>query len=244
MKDEKLSRAQFVIGHWSLVIGHFPNLSLRSPRLCGEASWLRLWSARVFPWFCLTVATAYSLMLGACATLQVPSGTPSFPSEKYMNASREGVVVRAYAMEHYEDYWQLFEEDLPKTGLGALWVRIDNTREGAISLKNTRWTLRKGGRSFAPLDAKDVLRRFYSGQGIRMYGVAAHEKTRKELERLILKGGTIPHTSFLEGFFFFKTDPRNYRWSTGATLSGRDIQLETGKEIEIELPISNANPGC
>src|SRR6266498_3107033 len=173
MKDEKFSRVQFVICHClSFVIGHdFLNLSLRSPRLCGEASWLRLGCSVVSPcrgglsvWFCLTAATAYSLMLGACATLQVPSGTPSFPSEKYTNASREGVVVRAYAVEHYEDYWQLFEEDLPKTGLGALWVRIDNTREGAISLKNTRWTLRKGGRSFAPLDAKDVLRRFYSGQ--------------------------------------------------------------------------------
>src|SRR5437867_4046611 len=185
----------FLACNFSFFIGYFPNLSLRFPRLCGEASWLRLWRARVFPcrrglyvWFCLTAATAYSLMLGACATLQVPSRTPSFPSEKYVNTSREGVVVRAYAVEHYEDYWQLFEEDLPKIGLGALWVRIDNTREGAISLKDARWTLRKGARSFVSLDAKDVLKRFYSGQGIRMYGVAAHEKARKGLERLILKG--------------------------------------------------------
>jgi len=183
-------------------------------------------------------------MLGACATLQVPSRTPSFPSEKYVNTSREGVVVRAYAIEHYEDYWQLFEEDLPKIGLGALWVRIDNTREGAISLKDARWTLRKGGRFFASLDAKDVLKRFYSGQGIRMYSVAAHEKARKGLDGLVLKAGTIPPSGFLEGFLFFKTDPGNRRWSTGAILSGRDIQLETRKEIEIELPISNANPGC
>jgi len=141
-------------------------------------------------------------------------------------------------------HWQLFEEDLPKIGLGALWVRIDNTREGAISVKDARWTLRKGGRFFASLGAKDVLKRFYSGQGIRMYSVAAHEKARKGLDGLVLKAGTIPPSGFLEGFLFFKTDPGNRRWSTGAILSGRDIQLETRKEIEIELPISNANPGC
>jgi hypothetical protein len=205
----------FFIGHWSFVIS-FAALS----GVC-------------------------SLMLGACATLQVPSKAPSFPFERYLNASREGVVVRAYPIEHYEDYWELFEEDLPKIGLGVLWVRIDNTRAGAISLKDARWTLRKGERTFSSLDAKDVLKQFYSGQGIRMYSVAAHEKARKGLEGFILKGRTIPPSGFLEGFLFFKTDPPgNSRWSTGATLSGRDIQLEARKEIEIELPISNANPGC
>jgi hypothetical protein len=183
-------------------------------------------------------------MLGACATLQVPPRAPSFPFEKYLNTSREGVVVRAYPIEQYEDYWQLFEEDLPRIGLGVLWVRIDNTRGSAISLNDARWTLRKGGRSFASLHAKDVLKQFYRGNGIRMYSVAAHEKARKGLERLILKGGTISPASFLEGFLFFKTDPGNPRWSTGAILSGRDIQVETRKEIEIELPISDANPGC
>src|SRR5438034_8563502 len=65
-------------------------------------------------WLCFTAASACSLMLGACATLQVPSKAPSFPFEKCLNASREGVVVRAYPIEHYEDYWQVFEEDLPK----------------------------------------------------------------------------------------------------------------------------------
>jgi len=195
-------------------------------------------------WLCFTAASACSLMLGACATLQVPSKAPSFPFEKCLNTSREGVVVRAYPIEHYEDYWQVFEEDLPKIGLGALWVRIDNSRPGAIELKDARWTLRKGERSFTSLDAKDVLKQFYSGQGIRMYSVAVHEKARKGLERLILKDGTIPPSGFLEGFLFFKTDPGNRRWSTGAILSGKDIQLETRKEIEIELAISDANPGC
>ena len=188
--------------------------------------------------------TACCLMLGGCATLQVPAKAPSFPSEKYLNTSRAGVVVRAYPIEHSEDYWQLFDEDLPRIGLGALWVRIDNRRDGAINVKEARWTLTKGGRSFTSLNAKDVLKQFYRGQGIRMYSVAAHERARKGLDRLILKGGTIPPSGFVEGLLFFKTDPGTSRWSTGAKLSARDIQLETRKEIEIELPISDANPGC
>src|SRR5438034_11704580 len=142
-----------------------------------------------FSFFYIATATPhiYTLSLHDALpiSLQVPSKAPSFPFERCLNASREGVVVRAYPIEHYEDYWQVFEEDLPKIGLGALWVRIDNSRPGAIDLKDARWTLRKGERSFTSLDAKDVLKQFYSGQGIRMYSVAVHEKARKGLERLI-----------------------------------------------------------
>ena len=190
----------------------------------------------------LAWCVAAALVLGACSSLKVPATFPRFPSERLLRTQSEGVNLEAYPLEGHETYWEVFDEDLPRAGIAAVWVKFVSAREDALDLKGLQIKLRAGARDLSPLAAHEVLEQYYRGRGIRAYGVLAHEKSRQEIGALILKPRTLAPNGSVEGFLFFKIDPdRSKTWTRGTSLVVEKIRLSNGKQIQIVRPLSDAN---
>src|SRR5262245_57714412 len=142
---------------------------MAAPRIKGVVRWRR-WA----------VAWPVWILLASCTTLKVPVRLPKV-SGPTLQASREGVLVGAHPIEGRENYWELFDDDLPQIGIAALWVRIENSRAEAIDLADLNWTLEARGESFSNLSTDQVLDRYYDRRGIRFYSVNSDRKAREDL---------------------------------------------------------------
>ena len=185
---------------------------------------------------------AAALLFGACSSLKVPATMPRFSPERLLRTQSEGVILEAYPLEGHEAYWEVFDEDLPRAGIAAVWVKFGRARADALDLKGLQIKLRAGSRELSPLAAHEVLGQYYRGRGIRAYGVLAHEKSRQDLGAVIFKPRTLAPNGSIEGFLFFKIDPeRSKNWTRGTSLVVEKIRLPKGKKIQIVLPLSDAN---
>jgi hypothetical protein len=183
-----------------------------------------------------------ALLFGACTSLKVPAAIPRFSAELLLRTQSEDVTVEAFALEGHEAYWEVFDEDLPRAGIAAVWLKVTTARQDALDLKGLQIKLRAGGRDLSHLEAHEVLRQYYRGRGIRAYGVLAHKKSRQELGAVMFKPRTLASNGSIEGFLFFKIDPdRSKDWTHGTSLVVDKIHLPNGKKIQFVLPLSDAN---
>src|SRR5213593_1992529 len=157
-----------------------------------------------------------SFLFAGCSSLKVPIAVPSFPPGHVFLAESDGIRIEAHPLEGHEAYWELFDEDLPRAGIAAVRVRISSAHGESLDLKGLRWKLRAAQASVSPLSAREVLRQYYRGRGIRTYSVRAHERSRQDLRSLMLKPPILAPGGSVEGFLFFKVDPgRTRNWTSG-----------------------------
>jgi hypothetical protein len=160
-----------------------------------------------------------------------------------LQANREGVIIGAHPIEGRENYWDLFDDELPQIGIAALWVRIENSRSEPVDLSDLSWTLEARGESFSNLSTDQVLDRYYDRRGIRFYSVNSDRKAREDLEKVMLKTGRLLPAAISQGFVFLDIDPAaGNEWSHGAKLFVRGIRLENRQKLEFELSPVDAHP--
>ena len=196
----------------------------------------------VVRWRQLAAAWPLWIFLASCTTLKVPLRFPEV-SGPTLQASREGVTLGAHLIEGRENYWELFDDELPQIGIAALWVRIENSRTEPIDLSDLTWELEARGESFSDLSTDQVLDRFYDRRGIRFYSVHSDRKTREDLEKVMLKTGRLLPAAISQGFVFLDVNPSaGHGWSHGAKLFARGIRLENRQKIEFEFSPIDAHP--
>jgi len=178
----------------------------------------------------------------ACSSLRVPASPPGFRPGEFVGARKGNIVLEVRPIVDLEEYWELFEEDLPKAGILAVWVRMRNEGEARIRLDRTTWSLRFGGNRYSQLDAPGVLSQYYKGTRTRMYGLAAHQRARIRLESLMFGAAALDPGQSAEGFVFLKVKagPTPVPWSTG-TFSARGIRLAGGDKLDLEVPLNHGH---
>jgi hypothetical protein len=163
--------------------------------------------------------------------------------DHFARLTRDGVTVEAHPLKTAEEYWEAFEEDLPETGITAIWVVVRNARQDVLSLQKCEWRLRSGAGEFAPLRAEAVLKQYYKSKRIRAVTVAADRRARTNLETAMLGPGRVGPGQMIQGFVFFRTEPApSAEWTGGARLVLRGLPGANGKPADIELPLAYANP--
>ena len=97
-----------------------------------------------------------SFLANSCSSLQLPLEPPNFAAQELLHAGDAGVNLRVKPIEGIQSYWQLFNENLPEAGIGAIWVVLSNTQTEAIDLSKARWTLTFGHRDYARASASEI----------------------------------------------------------------------------------------
>jgi hypothetical protein len=186
------------------------------------------------------------LLLAAlsCATLRVPDSAPSFKTEQFARTEKSGLILEAHAVAALEEYWELFEDNLPDIGIAALWIRIRNDRAGPVSPRIGRWRLVSPGGKYRPLGADELFDRYYDLRGIRAFSVHADQQARERLQPLLFDGGSpLRPSETRSGFVFFRTPPaRSAAWVKDARLVLRGLRLADRESVTLELPLNYASP--
>jgi hypothetical protein len=179
----------------------------------------------------------------SCASLHVPSSAPQFESSAWVSSESEGVELRAVPLEGKESYWELFDENLPALGIVALWVEFRNHRQTQVTLTDAPWRLQIPAGKTGSLDAAQVMKRYHSRTGSRMYSISAEAEARGKLERLLFMPGVLAPGRARTGFLFFAVDPKQeVRWNEAATLIGPPVRCAGYRTVTIELALDYATP--
>lgn len=191
----------------------------------------------------ISVLALGAMVVTSCATLQAPASPPSFPQQELLRQNREGIDIAVKPVVGEDEYLQLFDENLPQSGIVALWVTVHNTRAAPIELHPTSWCLRVAGQSFPAMSISELFKRFYEANHVRMYSLETDRTARLNMDRLALQQGQIPPSVKREGFTFFRIDPSLISsWNSRASLWARDIRLNPHAVIALEIALSHARP--
>jgi hypothetical protein len=179
----------------------------------------------------------------ACTSLRVPTQPPSFKAEQFSRMERLGVTLEARPLRGTDEYWDLFDENLPEFGVVGLWIAVRNGQGSPLNLAKSKWILRTGAREYRAIDADEVVKRYYRRRGIRAVTVHADRRARSGLETLMLGPGRIPVSGMREGFVFFRVEPSPQAdWMKGSSLIVRKIRNAEGQSIDFDLPLAYATP--
>lgn len=190
-----------------------------------------------------TLGAAGLVLCVSCASLRVPSSIPEFEPSAWVSVEREGLHLRAVPLEGRDRYWEIFDENLPSLGIVALWVEIRNGRQTPVILADDRWRLRTPAGKSGSLDAGQVMERYYSQAGTRIYSTAAAADAQAKLDHLRLAPGDVAAGRSIAGFLFFAVDPsEEAQWSRNATLIAPPIRCAGCRAATIELPLAYATP--
>ena len=165
----------------------------------------------VLRWRQFLAAWPLCIFLASCTTLKVPVRMPKVSGPTFQ-ASRDGVTLGAHPIEGRENYWDLFDDELPKIGIAAVWVRIENSRAEPIDLSDLTWTLEAGTERFSALSIDQVLERFYDRRDVRFYSLNSDRKAREDLEKVMLKSGPLAPSAVSQGFVFLDVDYSSAAW--------------------------------
>jgi hypothetical protein len=179
----------------------------------------------------------------SCAGLRLPSAAPEFDPASWPASERNGLTVRALPIEGREQYWDLFDENLPSLGIAAVWIEVRNNGPTSVDLGLSRWKLNVHGQGLSALAASQFLDAYYRGRRVRMYSSAADVRARADLARVMLSAGGLRPGGREEGFLFFRIGPDSESdWSRAATLTASAVRLDSRTAILIELPLAHAAP--
>jgi hypothetical protein len=182
--------------------------------------------------------------LSSCATLQLqrPLEAPVFPAQEYIHKNWNGVDIGVRPLVKEDEYLRLFDDDLPKIGVVALYVEVMNEGRTNLAVDPGSWFIRVGGRRFPALSVTKLFERYYSAHHIRMYSAATDSAARMELDQSVLKKGSIGPAGILAGFVFFRMDPgMAAAWDRDATLVARGL-LADHRSATMEIALTHANP--
>jgi len=189
------------------------------------------------------VVAVAAMTLVSCATLQMPREIPEVAPQELRRAAVDGIEVDVKAIESEDEYWQLFEEYLPRIGMVAVWAEVRNSGDAPIRLNRSAWSLQIGGRTSAAMSADQVFERYYEGLQVRMYSVEADRKARLRMEHTAWQPGRLAPASRQTGYLFFRIDPEMAPgWARQAILQLRNIRLGSGAKTTLKIVLAHANP--
>jgi hypothetical protein len=187
------------------------------------------------------LALAACGFLYACSSLHVQPKRPLFRSQDLVRTSRDDIEFGWKAIVGEDEYLDLFDENLPESGLVAIWIQIRNGRAQEIDPNPHAWSLRIGNEKFPALSIAEVFKRYYSGSKIRMVTVNADRTARAEMEQLAFPRGRIPAGTAREGLLFFRIKSAfAAEWAGAATLCASEIQLAPHSRTRIEIVLFHA----
>ena len=187
--------------------------------------------------------TAGALMLFSCASLQMPLQAPDVAPRELRHEAIDGIEVGVKAIESEDEYWQLFEEYLPRIGMVAVWVEVHNSGTAPIRLRRSDWSLQTGDRKSAAMSSDQVFERYYDGFQVRMYSVQADRKARLRMERAAWQPGALAPASRRTGYLFFRIDSETASgWTRQATLLLRNLRLGPGAKTTLKIVLAHATP--
>lgn len=191
----------------------------------------------------LRICLSVGLLSAGCSSLRVPLTPPQFVPSEGGELTRDGIDLRATAIQGRELNWEIFDENLPALGVAPVWVEVKNNRSLPVALQRSQWRLRIDDRNFKTMSSREVMDSYYAGRRIRMYSTRAEAKAQTDLERLMFTPGTIAPVLKSEGFLFFRIDPRlSPGWAQSAVLISHGVRLDRHTTIDFELPLKYANP--
>jgi hypothetical protein len=192
---------------------------------------------------CLTALLCIAVSTVSCSSLQVPVSFPGYETSRLSFSISEGIRIGVRPVISREEYQQLFDDYLPEIGLVAVWLEVKNNRPSTITMPRLKWKLQRGGTSLKQVDASSVLRCYYRRRKIRMYTINTDLRAKRNLESVMIAAGSISASGEKSGFaFFMQAQPISRDWMRHAVLVNRDIDLDDGRRVEIQLPLTYASP--
>ncbi len=146
----------------------------------------------------------------------------------------------------WEEYWALFDDNLPEIGLLAVWVELRNTRPQEIDLSGVKWELQRGPESFHAADLGQVFKQYYKRHDVRLYSLNADNDARQAMSLWLLHTSRLRPEESQKGFLFFRLN--SYQppdWNRGTVLFARGFPGDAGERRarrNLELPLFHANP--
>jgi hypothetical protein len=190
----------------------------------------------------LVLLAALGALLSSCASLNAPVHAPAFPQNEMSRTSREGIEIGVWPIVAEDEYWRLFDENLPSMGIVALWVEIRNTRAAEIGLDLNGCMLRVGGRGYAALGIGQVFEHYYNSYHVRMYAMESDRTARLKMERVAFQPGRMPPAAKREGLLFFRVDPSQASgWGTQASLLRLNIRLSVRAKTTLEIVLTHVH---
>lgn len=190
-----------------------------------------------------TALAALLLLCQGCATLRVPVKVPVVAPAEMLRTDRSGLTLEVKPIQGVNEYWDLFNDNLPEIGIAAAWVKLSNSGSETLDLSESRWTLKIGERTLARMQTSKVLKEYYKRRHIRMYLVSADAKAQKELDNISFHQGRLRPSGESEGLVFFHIDPSSApQWARNATLRISGIRPPAGKRFDLRLSLAYATP--
>ena len=184
----------------------------------------------------ILVALAWSL--SACSTLRVPATRPDFNVNEFVHTEAGGIVLRAKAIVDKETYSHLFDDDLPRLGIIASWVSLENQSREEATVDPGKWHLQIAGSRHPAMSPDDVVDLYYQERHIRIYTETADERARERLDKLSLERRQLAPGASAQGFVFFRIGaPPPPSWNLDATLMATGIKLGGGRKLDMQLPL-------
>jgi hypothetical protein len=167
---------------------------------------------RAARWLAVSIIMGASIASVACSgslfKVKPAANLPPLPSSA-KSADAGGVAVRVAPLLTDEESQQLFEANLPLSGV--LPVRIELSYETGgipLELKRTRFRLRDGeGREWKILAAKQAISRILKANGVTLYNPNSRKQFEKEFTAyaIDLKTPLPASERRRQGFLFFQT---------------------------------------
>jgi hypothetical protein len=172
----------------------------------------------------------------------VPVSAPEFTGQELVHGARDGIGIGVKPIVSEDEYLGLFDSNLPKLGIVAVWTKLVNGQTSDIDVNTLAWSLKMGAREFPALRIDEVLKRYYAGTGSRMVSVNADAAAHGNLERIIFAPGRVLAGSERKGFVFFRIDPALAKdWPRAGIVRCRNIRVSTGARITVEIALSDAH---
>lgn len=196
-----------------------------------------------FPCGRSAASMAILLVMCSCATLNVPAVPPQFNPKEMLCINAPGVELSVKAIEGRDNYWSLFDDDLPQAGIGAIWVSVKNVSDSEIDLSKLKWVLRRGGTDEPALDGDQVFKLYYRARHIQMYGIETDRRAKLALEKIRFQAGRIRPRMVREGFLFFRVAPASAQdWVGNGILRAENVRLTEGRTSSLQVHFAYANP--
>ncbi len=159
-----------------------------------------------------TIGFAVAVLAGGCSgalfKVKPAASLPPLPSSA-KSADAGGVAVRVAPLLTDEESQQLFEANLPLSGVLPVRIELSYETGGVpLELKRTRFRLRDGeGREWKILAAKQAISRILKANGVTLYNPNSRKQFEKEFTAyaIDLKTPLPASERRRQGFLFFQT---------------------------------------
>ena len=187
----------------------------------------------------LLILTALALTATSCAgslyKVKPALDLPPLP-ENVKSASAGGVALRVAPLMSDEDTQDLFEANLPLSGVLAVRVELVFESGVPVEIKRARFRLREsGGKEWKLLSAKDAISRILKANEIFAYNPSSRQQFEKDFVAyaLDLKAPLSASDRSRQGFLFFQTPNKE----PVASPQGLVLSLE-GLPQPVQVPLN------